>query len=407
MYAPTICGRLAAHWGAWSWRDATVMSTNPKVHSTVRSGTPPVMPTLEGLLRKRLIVCVGCGGVGKTTTAAALALAGARHARRAAVITVDPARRLKDALGLEGLSVDPHRVSLDTGEHFDALALDTKRAFDALVQRFAPSPDAAERILTNRLYQELSSELAGSAEYMAMEKLHELVHHHRYQLVIVDTPPSAHARDLLAAPNRLVNLLASRAVSLLQAPASLLSGTSTAGRLTLAALLKALQRWTGFDLLHDLADFVSGFEQMIEGFSRRAEEVNRMLRAATTAFVLVTTPEPHTIETTIAFHHELTAAGFPVAGIIANRVLAFPRLTDPDGAAFGWDEPLRVKLLRNYAELHELSRRDRHALRQLHAATQAPLLAAVPAVTDAPTSLSGLERFAQLLLPLNGLKAQS
>jgi anion-transporting ArsA/GET3 family ATPase len=359
------------------------------------------MPTLEGLLRKRLIVCVGCGGVGKTTAAAALALAGARHGRRAAVITVDPARRLKDALGLDGLSVEPQRVRLDSAAHFDALALDTKRAFDALVQRLAPSPGAAERILANRLYQELSDELAGSAEYMAMEKLHELVHLHRYQLVIVDTPPSAHARDLLAAPNRLVNLLASRAVSLLQAPASLLSGAgSTAGRLTLSALLKVLQRWTGFDLLHDLADFVSGFEHMIDGFSLRAEEVSRLLRAPTTAFVLVTTPEPYTVETTIGFHRELTAGGFPVAGIIANRVLAFPRLPDPEGATAVWEEPLRRKLLRNYAALHELSRRDRRALQHLHTETRAPLLAAVPALTEAPTSLVGLQRFAQLLLPI-------
>jgi anion-transporting ArsA/GET3 family ATPase len=376
------------------------MSANPNVHSLPRAGTPSPAATIEGLLRKRLVVCVGCGGVGKTTTAAALALAGARQARRAAVITVDPARRLKDALGLDGLSVEPHRVGIDTGAHFDALALDTKRAFDALVQRFAPSPDAAARILDNRLYQELSSELAGSAEYMAMEKLHELVHHHRYQLVIVDTPPSAHARDLLAAPNRLVNLLASRAVSLLQAPASLLSGVSTAGRLTLSALLKALQRWTGFDLLQDLADFVSSFEHMIEGFSLRAEEVNRMLHAATTAFVLVTTPEPHTVETTIEFHRELTSAGFPVAGIIANRVLAFPRLSDPEGATLAWEESVRGKLLRNYTELHELSRRDRRALRHLHAETHAPLLAAVPAVSEAPTSMHGLERFAQWLSPV-------
>ena len=375
------------------------MSTNPNVDSIARANSPPPTATIEGLLRKRLVVCVGCGGVGKTTTAAALALAGARQARRAAVITVDPARRLKDALGLDGLSVDPHRVSIDGDAHFDALALDTKRAFDALVQRFAPSRTAAERILANRLYQELSSELAGSAEYMAMEKLHELVHHHRYQLVIVDTPPSAHARDLLAAPNRLVNLLASRAVSLLQAPAGLLSGASTAGRLTLAALLKALQRWTGFDLLQDLGDFVSGFEHMIEGFNLRAEEVNRMLRAATTAFVLVTTPDPHTVATTIEFHHELTAAGFPVAGIIANRVLAFPRLSDAEGATMAWEESVRRKLLRNYAELQELSRRDRHALQHLHAETQAPLLAAVPAVSEAPTSMHGLERFARLLLP--------
>ena len=359
------------------------------------------MRTIENLLRKRLVICVGTGGVGKTTTAAALALAGALHQRRTAVITVDPARRLKDALGLEGLSIEPRPVAINA-THFDALALDTKRAFDAIIERFAPSAAVAARIQANRLYQELSNELAGSAEYMAMEKLHELLHEQRYQTLVVDTPPSAHARDLLTAPNRLTNLLASRAVSLLQMPASLLTGSSSGvGRLALATLLKALQRWTGLNLLHDLADFVGGFDEMIEGFQHRAEEVGRLLRATTTAFVLVTTAEPHTVETTIAFHRELTAGGFPVAGIIANRVLAFPRLHQPEHSLPGWDEPLRRKLLTNYAQLSELSRRDRGALKHLHDETKAPLLAAVPAVTEAPVSLAGLYRFAQMLVPLD------
>lgn len=361
------------------------------------------MSSIESLLHKRLIICVGCGGVGKTTTAAALACAAAQHGRRSAVITVDPARRLKDALGLDGLSADPHRVDIDSAAHFDALALDAKRTFDTLVQRFAASPAAAERILANRLYQELSNELAGSAEYMAMEKLHELVHLHRYQLLIVDTPPSAHVRDLLAAPNRLINLLASRAVNLLQTPAALAAGAgSTFSRLTLSTLLKVLQRWTGLGLLQDLADFVSAFEHMIEGFTVRAEEVRRLLRAPSTAFVLVTTAEPHTVETTIAFHHELIDGGFRVAGVIANRVLAFPRLQDPATAASAWEPALRGKLLRSYAELHELSRRDRRALQHLHDQTRVPLLAAVPAITQTPTSLVGLQRFAGLLVPERG-----
>jgi anion-transporting ArsA/GET3 family ATPase len=354
---------------------------------------------IEQLLYKRLVICVGCGGVGKTTTAAALALAGALQRRRAGVITVDPARRLKDALGLNGLSIEPHRVTLPAG-HFDALALDAKRTFDAIIQRFAPSPATAERILSNRLYQEISNGLAGSAEYMAMEKLHELLQSKRYELLVVDTPPSTHARDLLHAPNRLVNLLASRAVSLLQAPASLLSGGSAVGRLGLSALLKALQRWTGLDLLHDLGDFLGGFEEMLEGFSARAEEVNRLLRAPTTAFVLVTTAEPHTIETTIGFHRELVEGGFSVDGIIANRVVAFPKLRDRDAATREWEPPLRRKLLRTYDELHALAKRDRLALQRLHDATQAPLLGAIPAAPEAPASLAGLESFARQLLPL-------
>jgi len=398
------------------------------------------MLTVDRLLRKQLVICVGTGGVGKTTTAAALAVAAALQGRRSAVITVDPARRLKDALGLSDLSVEPHRIAIDPAAepvlrhvrrrppecgspaeggglrragatHFEALALDTKRTFDALVERFAPSPAVAARILANRLYHELSNEIAGSAEYMAMEKLHELFHSRRYQIIVVDTPPSAHARDLLAAPNRLTNLLASRAVSVLQAPASLLSGaTSSLGRLGLSTLLKALERWTGVELLHDLADFVGGFEEMVEGFHTRAEEVNRLLRAPSTAFVLVTSPEPRTIETTIGFQQELAAGGFPVGGIIANRMVAFPRLAHADQLLAEWDEPLRGKLRRNYAELRALAQRHRNALQRLHEQTRMPLLSAIPALTEAPTSLVGLRRFAELLAPSQGstkLKAES
>lgn len=353
---------------------------------------------IRGLLRHHLVICVGPGGVGKTTTAAAVALSGALARRRTAVITFDPSRRLKDALGLDTLSVDPHRVEVaDT--HFDALALDTKRTFDGLIERFAPDPATAERILRNRLYQELSNGLAGSAEYMAMEKLHELAHGERYRTIVVDTPPSAHARDLLGAPDRLVNLLASRAVSFLQAPANILSVTdSAAGRLTLSALLKVLQRWTGIDLLRDLADFVSGFETMVDGFSRRAREVDALLRAPTTAFVLVTTPDPHTIRTTTAFHRELVDAGFPVAGVIANRVLSFPALNVADTGLSSWSAALRSKLLHTYADLRTLSEAHAAALDRLRADTGAPLLAAVPALTEAPTSLDGLHRFAERLL---------
>jgi len=370
----------------------------PRIQSP-REPETRVAPPIHALLRHHLVVCVGPGGVGKTTTAAALALSGALARRRTAVITFDPSRRLKDALGLDALSIDPHRVELDDS-HFDALALDTKRTFDALIERFAPDPATTARILRNRLYREISNGLAGSAEYMAMEKLHELAHGQRYQTIVVDTPPSAHARDLLAAPDRLVNLLASRAVSFLQAPTSILSVTSSAaGRLTLSALLKVLQRLTGLDLLRDLADFMGAFETMVDGFSRRAREVDALLRAPTTAFVLVTTPDPHTIRTTMAFYRELVDAGFPVAGVIANRVIAFPPLADPETEVASCPAPLRGKLLHTYADLRTLS--DAHAatLEDLQIETGAPLLAAVPATTEAPTSLSGLQRFAQLLLP--------
>ena len=355
---------------------------------------------MQRVLSRQLIVCVGPGGVGKTTTAAALAYAAALSGRRAAVITVDPARRLKDALGLSELSIDPHRVVINDKCHFDALALDPKRTFDALVQRFAPDPQTAERIQANRLYKELSNGLAGSAEYMAMEKLHELVHSKQYDTIIVDTPPSAHARDLLAAPNKLMSLLATRAVSLLQSPSRLLAGTSSAARMAFTTLLGALERWTGLELLRDLGDFVSGFESMIEGFSKRAEEVNHLLRSPATGFVIVTTPDPYTVATTIGFHRDLSEGGYPIAGIVANRLLAFGELDGADTSA-RWDEPLRSKLEKNYFELSALAERQRVALQRLHDCVHAPLLAAVPSITDAPTSLEGLARFARALVSSN------
>jgi len=356
------------------------------------------MAGIAPLLDKRLVICLGPGGVGKTTTSAALALSAAAAGRRAAVITVDPARRLKDTLGLRALSGEPQRVRVDRTTAFEALALDTKRIFDALVDRFAPSREIAARVRANRLYQELSNELAGSAEYMAMEKLHELIEQASYQLLVVDTPPSTHVRDLLAAPNRLTNLLASRAVSALKAPSSLLTGgRSRIGRAALSALLRALQRWSGLDLLADLSDFVEGFEGMLDGFRQRATDINRVLRAPTTAFVLVTTLDAHTIETTIALYKELAVGGFPVAGVIANRKVSFTAPKALDAGLTAWAEPLRSKLRANYRDLAELSRRDRLAIEQLETSTRAPLLGAVPATTTPPTSLEGLRWFADAL----------
>src|SRR5262245_52519623 len=239
---------------------------------------------LERLLQQRLIVCVGCGGVGKTTDAAGLALAGALRRRDSAVITVDPARRLKDALGVETLSVQPHRIRLGNGAGtLEALALDTKRTFDALITRVAPNPDVAQRIFANRLYQQLSTELGGSTEYMAMEKLYELMHHEAYDLIVVDTPPSAHARDLLSAPLRLIELLASNAVRFLKAPSAMLSGSETGlARMTLNAIFKVLQRWTGLNVLSDLSDFAANFEDLVAGFRVRAADVDRALRETST-----------------------------------------------------------------------------------------------------------------------------
>lgn len=355
-------------------------------------------PALESLLQsKRLLVCVGCGGVGKTTTAAALALSAALLGRKAAVLTVDPAQRLKTALGLDRLSHEPHRVELDGGAvAFDALALDTKRMFDELVLRFAPSLEVAERIFANRLYRELSNELAGSSEYMAMEKLHDLVCSKTYEIVVVDTPPSAHIQDLLAAPNRLLRLLASRAVRLLQAPSRLVeTASSRTARLAFRALLEALQRWSGLPLLKDLADFVGGFESMLEGFATRAQRTSRLLQDEHTAFLLVTTAEPRTLAIGREFLRELSAGGYPVAGIVANRVHSFKAQVaeKPRGST-----PFARRLWKNYLALAEHSVRDARALAELARDTNFSILATIPAQTKPPASLTALRALAEQLL---------
>jgi anion-transporting ArsA/GET3 family ATPase len=361
--------------------------------------TPAAADPLERLLRQKLVVCLGSGGVGKTTAAAALAVAGAARRASTAVITVDPARRLKDALGLEELGTDPQRVSLDGVDgRLDALALDTKRTFDALIERAAPAPEIAARIRANRLYRELSNELGGSTEYMAMEKLHELLHQGIYDLVVVDTPPSSHARDLLSAPLRMSALLASSAVRILKTPASLLWGADTRlGRATMTALLKALERWTGMHLLQDLSDFAANFEHLADGFRTRAQEIELALHRTDTSFVLVTTPEPDTVAATIELERELRDGRFPIAGVIANRVYDFAPVAEDAGRSY--PEPLRRKLLTNYADFAALGARDRRSLRRLRNESEVPLLAALPVLEEPPTSLRSLQAFAAMLGP--------
>lgn len=350
------------------------------------------------LFEQRLLVCVGSGGVGKTTTAAALGVAAAHAGRRAAVITADPALRLKDALGLGELSGEPRRVPIPRARGaLDALSLDTKRTFDAVVRRLAPRQEIVDRILSNRLYKELSDGLAGSAEYMAMETLHELLHRHAYELIIVDTPPGAHARDLLNAPVRLRELIASGAVRVLKAPTSILSAAEPGlARATLRIVLKVLRRWTGGDVLTDLADFAAAFEHLKGGFQTRAEEIACVLRDRRTSFVLVTSPEPDTIAATLEFFRELKRAGFRVAGVIANRVYQFPPLAD--GVGTEYPEPLRRKLRANYAEFAALSSRDAAALARLTATDHLRLLATLPVMELPPSSLDGLQHFSRQLL---------
>lgn len=288
----------------------------------------------SALVRDRhVIVCVGTGGVGKTTLAAAIALAGARLGRRVAVLTIDPARRLADALGIAELGNQPTdlpRERLDAlgvppEGRLAALMLDMKRTFDDLVARFADSEQARERILGNRIYQQLSDALAGSAEYSAMEKVFELSERRDFDLIVVDTPPSQHALDFLEAPRRLVEFLDSRMVQVLLHPAFAAGrfGVKLFQRST-ERVLRLVERVSGVAFLEDISEFLLAFEGMSEGFRERARLVQARLVGPDAAFVLAASPAPQSTRHALDMLARLSAAGVPLAGLVVNRVHVWP-----------------------------------------------------------------------------------
>jgi anion-transporting ArsA/GET3 family ATPase len=291
---------------------------------------------------RRVIACVGPGGVGKTTTSAAIALGAARRGRRTLVLTIDPARRLADALGLPGIGAEPSPIPAATAERLgisppgalSAAMLDSKRTFDALVDRFAPDRASAARILANPIYQHLSDALAGSAEYSAMEKVYEVASGGAYDLVVLDTPPSSHALDFLEAPARLTGFLESALVQRLLHPAA------SASRLGLRwfqrgahRAFQLMERLSGVAFLEDISEFVLAFEGMAKGFRERAAEVERLLLGPACAFIVVCDRSPQTVSGAERLQARLAARGARVAGVVANRVRRWPP------GLQGWRDP--------------------------------------------------------------------
>jgi anion-transporting ArsA/GET3 family ATPase len=288
--------------------------------------TAPRSPLPELLATKRVVVCCGTGGVGKTTTAAALGLAAARSGRRAAVVTIDPAKRLASALGLDALAdeptvIDPELWDPDatgvSGGSLSALMLDTKSTFDKLVMDHAATPEQGERILANRLYRNVSTVLSGTQEYMAMEKLHQLHSDPGIDVLIVDTPPSRHALDFLDAPNRLVRLFDNRLFRIMMGPTRL---SMRAAGAALQAFTKIIARIVGTAVVDDVMAFFRAFEGMEEGFRTRSQEVLRLLESDQSAFVLVTSPRPDAVEEACFFADRLRSTGLEIGALVVNRV---------------------------------------------------------------------------------------
>jgi anion-transporting ArsA/GET3 family ATPase len=364
--------------------------------------------TLGALLdERRVVLCVGSGGVGKTTTAAALAVAAARRGRRTAVLTVDPAQRLRDALGLGDAAGVPHPVSLGgPAARLDAMLLDVKRTFDELVSGLATAPEQARRILDNRLYQNLSGTLAGSAEYMAVESVLRLAETGSYDLVVVDTPPARHAVDFLDAPRRLLALLDSRTFAILKDPTSILGGAgSRLASLVLTGVLRGLERFTGIGLVREIGDFVRVIEDLTGALRARVAQVDGLLKSDATSLVLVTAPEPRLVTETEDLVRALAAVRLRVHGVVVNRVL--PRAVfGPDAAVpappSGVGGPLAGRLERGFFSLRALAARQAAALTPLLHITDAPLLAEVPLLPSSPGSLADLDTVAANLLPQSG-----
>lgn len=367
---------------------------------------------LDAVASRRVLVCVGSGGVGKTTVAAALGLARALAGQRVLVCTIDPARRLANAMGLGPLGNVEARVpehaflaaGLRPRGELHAMMLDVKRTWDELVTRHAPDPARRDRILKNRLYHQMSAVLAGSQEYMAMEKLHELATDRDYDLIVLDTPPTAHALDFLDAPDRIIDFLGNDAARALLAPAA------GAGRLGLRLaqlgsgyIARTLARFTGADMLRDLGEFLAGFQGMYDGFKERAAEVRALLALPSTGFVLVASPSPLSIDEALAFHERLHAEGMPVAGLVANRVT--PDLWAgggplPDAAALAAalpaDGALAGRLAATLAEHQRLAAADEVALSRLFREVPGPR-AVVPRLERDVHDLAGLAMLAERL----------
>ena len=293
------------------------------------------MKPLHEVLRGHPVVCcVGSGGVGKTTTAAALALRAAMDGKRALVLTIDPARRLANALGLQELGnvetrIDPALLAqaglAPRGEMW-AMMLDLKHTWDALVNAQAKTPQQAEAILANRLYQTLSTAMAGSLEYMAMEKVYEVYNSKRFDVVVLDTPPTSNALDFLQASSRILDVLDSNAMKIVLGP-MLKAGKIGFKLLAMPTglVLRTLARFTGADFLRDLTAFMLAFEGMYEGFKERAGKVKALLKSREAAFVLVTSPNPLTIQEALFFHKALRDDGISTAAVVVNRVQRDPR----------------------------------------------------------------------------------
>jgi anion-transporting ArsA/GET3 family ATPase len=363
-------------------------------------------PALDTLVEKdTIVICCGSGGVGKTTTAAVIAQEAARRGRDAVVVTIDPAKRLANALGLGALSDSPSEVprnlwdpdgTAPPGGRLSALMLDTKTTFDRLVTRYAVGEEQAERILDNSFYRNVSGALSGTQEYMAMEKLYELHEDGGYEIIVVDTPPTRHALDFLDAPDRLLRMLDNRVFRLLMMPTRAYMRVAS---VAVQTFLRTVSRVVGSEVVEDIVAFFRAFEGMEAGFRERAGRVRALLAESGAAFVLVTSPRRDAIDEAAFFAQRLDDEHRSVAALIVNRV----------HPAFGSElsEGLRLRahelmgtsgeaghrlgaLYDNLADFNEIAARERGYLADLTARIGSAAVAYVPFMANDVHDLAAL-----------------
>ena len=364
--------------------------------------------------RTGIIVCCGSGGVGKTTTSAALALRAAERGRRVVVLTIDPARRLAQSMGIEALDNTPRPVqgmqrpagsTTDEAPRLDAMMLDMKRTFDEVVESQA-SPEKARQILENPFYIALSSSFAGTQEYMAMEKLGQIHAQAQadgsYDLIVVDTPPSRSALDFLDAPERLSSFLDGRLIRILLAPAKGPARLMSAG---VGLITGAITKVVGAQFLRDVQTFVAAFDTLFGGFRQRAQKTYELLQADGTAFLVVAAPEPDALREAAYFVDRLGEDGMPLAGLVVNRATPPPAGTLSADEAMAGSARLRAEdpdsltagLLRLHADQVRVVEREELLRERFAAANPEVPTAVVPALAGDVHDLAGLRRIGELL----------
>ncbi len=362
-----------------------------------------------------IIVCCGSGGVGKTTTSAALALRAAERGRKVVVLTIDPARRLAQSMGIEALDNTPRPVpGVDpaSGGSLDAMMLDMKRTFDEVVQSQA-NPEKAAQILANPFYVAVSSSFAGTQEYMAMEKLGQLDQDARrsgrWDLIVVDTPPSRSALDFLDAPERLSSFLDGRFMKLLLVPARGPARLMTAG---FGMVTNAITKIIGAQVLLDMKAFVAAFDTLFGGFRQRALRTFELLQDRRTAFLVIAAPEPDALREAAYFVERLNQERMPLAGLVVNRASSAPTGDLSANAAMtgveklrssGQSDGLTAGLLRLHADRMVVVERERRLTQRFATGHPDVATAVLPALSTDVHDLEGLRRIGDLLGSQKGI----